>query len=180
MSLMMRSSVTSCFAIVSIVLPSRMTVTESATFLISFSLWLMMIDVMPCPLRCRIRSSRWSESSSLSAAVGSSRMRSFTSFESAFAISTSCCLPTPMSMIFVVGFSRRPTRARSFDASKFVLFQSIRPPRPFSSLLRKMFSAIDRYGLSASSWWMMTMPLASLSVRSRNSTVSFSKTMSPS
>ena len=48
------------------------------------------------------------------------------------------------------------------------------------SLLRKMFSAIDRYGLSASSWWMMTMPLASLSVRSRNSTVSFSKTMSPS
>ena len=58
MSLMMRSSVTSCFAIVSIVLPSRMTVTESAIFLISLSLWLMMIDVIPCPLRCRIRSSR--------------------------------------------------------------------------------------------------------------------------
>ena len=45
-------------AIVSIVLPSRMTVTESAIFLISLSLWLMMIDVMPCSLRCRIRSSR--------------------------------------------------------------------------------------------------------------------------
>ena len=51
MSLMMRSSVTSAFAIVSIVLPSRMTVTVSATFLISLSLWLMMIDVIPCSCR---------------------------------------------------------------------------------------------------------------------------------
>ena len=39
-------------------LPSRMTVTESAIFLISLSLWLMMIDVIPCSLRWRIRSSR--------------------------------------------------------------------------------------------------------------------------
>ena len=96
MSLMMRSSVTSDLAIVSIVLPSRMTVTVSATFLISLSLWLMMIDVIPSSFRLRIRSSRWSESSSFSAAVGSSRISSLTSFESALAISTSCCLPTPI------------------------------------------------------------------------------------
>ncbi len=105
----------------------------------------------------RSRSSRCAESSSLSAAVGSSRMRSLTSFDSALAISTSCCLPTPMSVTTVVGFSRRPTRSRSWPASRLVWFQSIRP-RLARSLPRKMFSAIDSYGLSASSWWMMTMP----------------------
>jgi hypothetical protein len=30
-----------------------------------------------------------------------------------------------------------------------------------------MFSAIDKSGTSASSWWMMMMPLASLSLMSR-------------
>ena len=39
----------------------------------------------------------------------------------------------------------------------------MRPPRPRRSLPRKMFSAIDRYGTSASSWWMITIPTCSLS-----------------
>src|SRR5699024_11866709 len=42
-------------------------------------------------------------------AVGSSRMSSRTSFDSAFAISMSCCLPTPSWLIGVTGFSCRPT-----------------------------------------------------------------------
>ena len=71
--------------------PSRMIVTLSAIASISFSLWLMMIEVMPSSLRFAISSSRCAESSSFRAAVGSSRMSSLTSFESAFAISTSCC-----------------------------------------------------------------------------------------
>lgn len=37
----------------------------------------------------------------------------------------------------------RPTRA-SFAASLLVLFQSIRPNAPLTSLLRKMFSAMER------------------------------------
>ena len=45
--------------------------------------------------------------------------------------------------------------------------QSMTPPRA-RSLPRKMFSAIDRSGTSASSWWMMTMPAASLSWMPRN------------
>ena len=43
-----------------------------------------------------------------------------------------------------------------------------------------MFSAIERYGLSASSWWMMTMPDFSESRMPENETGLPSKTISPS
>src|SRR4051794_12374747 len=43
-----------------------------------------------------------------------------------------------------------------------------------------MFSAIERYGDSASSWWMMTMPAASESLMERNSTGSPLITIWPS
>jgi len=142
---MMRSSVTSSAwkSRVSIVLPSRMIVTESEIASISFSLWEIMMQVMPCSLSWRMRPSRCAESASLSADVGSSRISSFTSFDSAFAISTSCCLPTPMSITRVVADSFRPTRPRSSVALALVSFQSIQPARD-CSLPRKMFSAIDR------------------------------------
>ena len=61
---------------VSMVRPSRRIVIASATRAISFSLWLIMIEVMPLPCRPLSRSRRWVESSSLSAAVGSSRISS--------------------------------------------------------------------------------------------------------
>ena len=50
------------------------------TCLISLSLWLIMIEVMPLPCRPLSRPSRCAESSSFSAAVGSSRTSSLTSF----------------------------------------------------------------------------------------------------
>ncbi len=106
--------------------------------------------------------SRWALSSSLSAAVGSSRMSRSTRLDSALAISTSCCLPTPMSMALVAGFSDSPTRSSRAAASLVVRCQSTIPAEAFS-LPRKMFSAIDRCGTRASSWWMMTIPRASLS-----------------
>ena len=81
---------------------------------------------------------------SLRAAVGSSRMSSLTSFDSAFAISINCCLPTPSWDTGVVGFSCSPTRSISFAASWFARFQSISPAAPRVSLPRKMFSAIER------------------------------------
>ena len=148
---------------VSTVLPSRMTVTRSEIAVISLSLCEIMIEVMPRSWRRRSRPSRCSESLSFSAAVGSSRISSFTSLDSAFAISTSCCLPTPSWPTGVTGFSSRPTEASSFAASAFARFQSMRPLRPRRSLPRKMFSAMDRYGTSASSWWMITIPTCSLS-----------------
>ncbi len=43
-----------------------------------------------------------------------------------------------------------------------------------------MFSAMERKGLSASSWWIITTPDFSLSRMLENLTTSFSSTMSPS
>ena len=95
---------------VSTVLPSRITVMRSATFITSFSLWVIRIEEMPCALEVlqQIASSAF-ESVSLRLEVGSSRISSFTFLFSALAISTSCCLPVPMLVISVFGCSLRPT-----------------------------------------------------------------------
>ncbi len=57
--------------------------------------------------------------------------------------------------------------------------QSITPPCAIS-LPRKMFSVIDSSGISASSWWMITMPACSLARMSLNSTTSPRNQISPS
>ena len=138
-------------SIVSIVEPSRMTVVASATAAISPSLWEMMMLVTPLlSRRSRISPSRCSESSSFRAAVGSSRISRLTSFDSALAISTSCCLPTPSWPTGVTGFSFSPTRSSSSAARALVSCQLMTPPR-LCSLPRKMFSAMERWGMSASS-----------------------------
>lgn len=167
---------------VSMVRPSRRIVTESATDSTSFSLCEMRIAEMPWSRSSRIRSSSLRLSSSLRAAVGSSRMSSLTSLASALAISTSCCLPTPSAEIFVCGRSPvSPTRRSSRSVSRSVVDQEMKPPRPeVRSLPRKMFSAMDSCGISASSWWMMTMPRRSLARMSRKAQVSPSNSMSPS
>ena len=102
---MIRSSLTppSLTSSVSMVRPSRMIVMASEICSISLSLWLIMMQVMPRSRRPPSRSSRFWLSPSFSAAVGSSRMSSLTSLASALAISTSCCLPMPMSRIDRVG-----------------------------------------------------------------------------
>ena len=161
------------------VAPSRSTVTRSATRRISFSLWLIRIEVIPCALNSIRRSRSFWLSVSCRLAVGSSRMRSFTFFDSALAISTSCCLPTPMSVTSVVGRSRSPTFRSNSSVWAKVSSQSMTPRRAIS-LPRKMFSAMDRSGTSASSWWMMTMPSRSLSARSRKWRTSPSNRISPS
>ena len=155
---------------VSTEVPSRMIVIWSATFEISFSLCEMMIDAMPCFLKSSRRFSSFWLSLSFSDAVGSSRMSSLTFLASALAISTSCCLPIPMLVISVSGFSSRPTRARSSRVRAKARSQSMMPNRDVS-LPRNMFSAIDRSGTSASSWWMMMIPRCSDSEMSRNDTV---------
>ena len=159
-------------------LPSRMMVMASETCSISLSLWEIMMQEIPLARRPVSSSSRCWESDSLSAAVGSSRISSLTDLLRALAISTSCCLPTPMSLTFVVGSSCSPTRAISSRALVLTRAQSITPKR-VGSLPRKMFSAMDSSGISASSWWMITMPAASLERMSLNSTGRSSKTMSP-
>ena len=118
--------------------------------------------------------------SSLRAAVGSSRMSSLTSLDSALAISTSCCLPTPRSVTCVSGFSLSPTLLEQLDRLACWSAPVDDAAAWRCSLPRKMFSAIDSCGTSASSWWMMTMPACSLSRMSRNWHCSPSKRISPS
>ena len=149
--------------------PSRMIVMASEICSISLSLWLIMMQVMPRSRRPPSRRSRFWLSPSLSAAVGSSRMSSLTSLASALAISTSCCLPMPMSRMIVSGSSSRPTRASSSTAFLRASSQSMTPYFA-SSLPRKRFSVIESRGMSASSWWMITMPARSVSRMLPNST----------
>jgi CRISPR-associated endonuclease Csn1 len=61
-----------------------------------------------------------------------------------------------------------PNKSSFFDPNEIELLDPknkklISPNLFLISLPRKMFSAIERYWLRASSWWMMTMPSASLS-----------------
>ena len=113
MLVMIRASLISSVSSVSMVAPSRKIVIWSATFLTSFSLWEIRIEVIPCCLNSSKSASSASLSFSFRLAVGSSRIRSFTSLESALAISISCCFPTPRLVIRVSGFSLRPTFWRS-------------------------------------------------------------------
>ena len=76
-----------------IVEPSLKTVIVSAMAVTSRSLWEIMMQVMPWSRSSLMMFRRFSESSSLSDDVGSSKIRSLQFLDSAFAISTSCCLP---------------------------------------------------------------------------------------
>ena len=134
----------------------------SATDSTSLSLCEIRTQAMPWERNSRRSWSSCWESFSLSADVGSSRISSSTFFDSALAISTSCCLPTPIRLILVLDDSSRPTFLSSSIALACDLLQ-LMTPAVACSLARKMFSVIESSGMRASSWWMMTMPLCSLS-----------------
>ena len=158
--------------------PSRITVTASETAAISLSLWEIMIDVIPRPLRPFISRSRFSESSSFSADVGSSRISSLTFFDSAFAISTSCCWPTPR---YLIRHVRVDVEAHASEqvAAAAPSFAPVDEPPATISLPRKMFSVTESSGMRASSWWMMTMPALSEDLMSLNAISSPSNTICP-
>ena len=105
---------------------------ESATLEISLSLWEIRIEEMPCALNWSSRFRSASLSFSFRLAVGSSRIRSFTFLESALAISTSCCLPTPRLVTSVSGDSFRPTILSSSFVRRRPSDQSM---TPYSRLL---------------------------------------------
>ena len=167
MARMMRSSLTTPAAqsSVSMVLPSRITVIWSATWVISLSLCEIRMQAMPWALSPRSSCNRAALSVSFRLAVGSSRISSLTRLDKALAISTNCCLPMPSLPTMASGDSFSPTRLSSSRVRTCAACQSITPPRA-SSLPRKMFSVTDSVGTRASSWWMMMMPRASLSLMS--------------
>ena len=77
-------------------------------------------------------------------------MSSFTFFDSALAISTSCCCPTPRFLMGVEGFTASPTRLSRSMVSLRDVSQSIRPCLT-TSLPMKIFSVIDSSGIVVSS-----------------------------
>ena len=120
------------------------------------------MQVIPWDLRSSMMSRSRRLSSSLSAAVGSSRISSSTFLAMALAISISCCFPTPRLLMGAFRFSPpSPTFSSISWAFLWVRVQSMIPLAAFCSFPRNTFSATDMYGLKASSWWMITMPFAS-------------------
>ena len=89
-------------------LPPRKTTTRSATAITSWSLWVINTTPTPDLARLRITPSSSSISCGVSTAVGSSRIKSFTSLRSALRISTRCCIPTGRSSITASGSTSRP------------------------------------------------------------------------
>ena len=73
--------------------PSRITVTRSASSMISCSLCVTITMERPSALRPRSTVNRWSFSCGVRTAVGSSRIRTLASRYSSFRISTRCCTP---------------------------------------------------------------------------------------
>ena len=104
------------------------------------------------PLRasCRTCANRRSTSCADRAAVGSSMIRTRTSSEIAFAISTACCEATVRPLAGVRGSRRTSSVARIDSASRYISRQWTIGPRCRWPM--KMFSATLRSGKIAGSW----------------------------
>ena len=151
-ALIIRSSLQSSIFLskVFITEPSLITVILSATKDTSFNLCEIIIDVIFFFLNSSNKCNNFCESVSFNEAVGSSRMRNVIFFAKAFAISTNCCLPIPISLISVRDDSCSPTVRSSASAFAKVFSQSILNDFP-CSFPKKIFSAILRWGTRANS-----------------------------
>ena len=89
-------------------LPRRITEIRSPTALTSRSLWVMKMIEVPCSFSERMMSMSSSISCGVSTAVGSSRMSTLASLDSALMISTRCCTPTGSASTSVPGSTLRP------------------------------------------------------------------------
>ena len=126
-------------------------VTASQSWNTSAILCVMKIMPIPCFLRSRTVSNNTSTSFSEREDVGSSKIKIFAFSENDFAISTICCCPIESLPTNSFGSTSRPTLSRNGLAASAILSLLTIPKEFFISLPRKMFSAIVRYGSSASS-----------------------------
>ena len=125
--------------------PSRMTTTRSDMAKTSPRRWETKIIATPRFLSERMRSNSRSDSCSVRAAVGSSRMRSLAFFERARAMTTSCWEARSSEDMGSSGSTSMSKPASAFFACKSLLLTSTMPQRS-GSLLRVMFSATLRSG----------------------------------
>ena len=126
--LMISSFVESFVMIVPTYVPSRITVTRSVITLISSIRCEMYTIAIFLFLRSRMISNIASISVSVRAAEGSSKIITFASKETAFAISHICCLPTVKLDIVSAGSMSTFNLSKSFFASSFIFLSSIFTP----------------------------------------------------
>ena len=141
-------------------LPRRMTVIRSATARTSRSLWVMNTIEVPDALSWRMISISSSVSCGVSTAVGSSRMRTSASRDSALMISTRCCAPTERSSTSASGSMWNPNRSEISRTCARARCRSMIPPGPVGSCPSTTFSATVNTGTSMKCWWTMPMPAA--------------------
>ncbi len=97
---------------------------------------------------------------SVSAALGSSRIRTLESLRRALAISTSWRWPTPRSAIVALALTSMPQRESSLSVSPSMRSWSTAPKRS-GSCPKNTFSATVISGTRASSWWITDSPARS-------------------
>ena len=150
MSRMSSSRVTSAAGRVETCSPSRSTVIQSAIWNTSSSRWVMNSTVTPRSRNWRAAWKSCPTSCSESEAVGSSMIRTFTSSEIAFAISTACCAARVSPRAGARTSRRTPRLARIPSASAYMRRQLV--SSPCSRWVMKMFSATSKSGNSSGSW----------------------------
>ena len=148
--------------------PSRSTEMRSASSKTSSSRWETKIVETPSSRSVRTTLKSDSTSSSVSELVGSSRIRTRASIESARAISTICFRSGRSRRTGSDGSRSSPSRSIAARARARVVFQSTSPARLAIRCPRKMFSAIERSGARVVSCVTVAMPWRSASVGVRN------------
>ena len=140
--------------------PSRMTTMRSEIAKTSARRCETKMIATPRAFSSRMRSNNRSNSFSVSAAVGSSRMSSRARLASARAITTSCCVARSSAPIGMAGSRSRPKSASASRARRSRPATSIMPQRVGSSL-RVRFSATLRSGTTLTSCGTSATPAAS-------------------
>ena len=146
--------------------PSRRTVTWSARSKISFMRWETKTTATPLSRSARTTSKSAATWSSGSELVGSSRITTRASIESARAISTICCCSGRSEPAGTEGSMSSRRRPSISTAAERRARQSIPHQRFGLRGPRKMFSATESSGTSVVSWVTVAIPAASASAAS--------------
>lgn len=120
----------------------------------------MKIIATPWRFNSRITPNRRAASAGVSVAVGSSRISTLASSDSALPISTNCCCATDSSRTGADRSTAMPSRAKMSAAARRIRARSRNPSRPRHSRPRNRLSTAFRSGIRLNSWNTMPTPAA--------------------
>ena len=152
--------------------PSRRIVIRSAMANTSSRLWLTNSRATPAARNRRIISNTWATSRGSSDDVGSSRITTRASVDTARTMAIICCTPAPNERTGRRTSMSMPWRRSSAPALRFISLTPSRPHRPRGSLPRYRLRATDISGTSVISWNVVLMPMSHASRGDDGATVS--------